>query len=139
MNKSFRFKDYRRRSDILFFLGLAVFATIWIKFIGCPLRRLFGIPCAGCGMTRAVVALLHGNFHLAWHYHPLVYSLPIVFSAIIFQAKMSKKALAAFWSITFIIFTAVYLFRLFGNSEIIEIDFANSAVYSLFDKLLRRF
>lgn len=139
MNKKFRLKNHDLVSDILFFLILAVFAIIWIMFIGCPLRRVFGIPCAGCGMTRAVLALLHGDFNLAWHYHPLVYSLPVVFSAIIFQTKMSKKSLWFFWSIILIIFTAVYLFRLFGNSEIVKIDFANSAVYSLFDKLLRRF
>lgn len=85
-------------------------------------------------MTRAVIALFHGNFSLAWHYHPLVYSLPIVFSAIAFQNKMSKKAIAVFWSVMFALFTVVYLFRLFGNSDVIYIDFANSAVYSLFDK-----
>lgn len=137
MNNDFRFKNQKLFSNILFSSGLLIFAFLWVKLVGCPLRRIFGIPCAGCGMTRAVIALFHGDFSLAWHYHPLVYSLPIVFSAIAFQNKMSKKALVVFWSLMFVLFTAVYFFRLFGNSEIVEIDFANSAVYSLFDKLFQ--
>lgn len=134
MNNEFRLKNQKLFSNILFFFGLLIFAFLWVKHIGCPLRRIFGVPCAGCGMTRAVIALFHGNFSLAWHYHPLVYLLPIVFSAIVFQNKMSKKAIAVFWSVMFTLFTVVYLFRLFGNSDVIYIDFANSAVYSLFDK-----
>lgn len=30
-------------------------------FPGCPTKTLFGIDCPGCGSTRAVYALIHGN------------------------------------------------------------------------------
>jgi hypothetical protein len=39
----------------------------------CPLAGLLGWPCPGCGLTRAGLALLHGQFAVAWRFHPLVY------------------------------------------------------------------
>ena len=41
----------------------------------CPLHLLAGIPCPGCGMTRACLALAQGNPALAWQYHPLSFGL----------------------------------------------------------------
>ena len=35
----------------------------------CPLLRTTGIPCPGCGLTRAVMLLLHGEFREALHFH----------------------------------------------------------------------
>jgi hypothetical protein len=33
----------------------------------CQFHRLTGLNCPGCGMTRALYALLHGNFSTALH------------------------------------------------------------------------
>ncbi len=37
----------------------------------CPAALFFGVPCPGCGLTRATVAMLHGELGTALHYHPL--------------------------------------------------------------------
>ncbi len=37
----------------------------------CPFRRLTGWPCPGCGMTRALNALAHGQWEAALSLHPL--------------------------------------------------------------------
>jgi hypothetical protein len=37
----------------------------------CPFRLLTGLPCPGCGMTRSVVALAHGDLQSSLFYHPL--------------------------------------------------------------------
>jgi hypothetical protein len=37
----------------------------------CPIFELTHYQCPGCGMTRALAALLHGQFLLSWHYNPL--------------------------------------------------------------------
>ena len=38
----------------------------------CSLRTMTGIPCIGCGGTRAMKALAHGEFVAAVKYNPLV-------------------------------------------------------------------
>lgn len=51
----------------LYFLILyAVFGTI------CPIKALTGIPCPGCGMTRALGLLLTGQFARSFQMHPLL-------------------------------------------------------------------
>ena len=43
----------------------------------CPIKALFGLPCPGCGMTRAVLSLLRGDVAGAFWMHPLVFLLPV--------------------------------------------------------------
>ena len=38
----------------------------------CPVAALSGYPCPGCGLTRATLALLSGQWAAALRYHPLV-------------------------------------------------------------------
>lgn len=50
-----------------------------VDFPLCPMRHVFGIPCPGCGLTRATESLLVGDFAVALAHHPLVpVVLPVV-------------------------------------------------------------
>ena len=53
---------------ILVFGGImqAVFGSI------CPMRAITGLPCPGCGMTRAAISLLRGRWDLVLQYNVLV-------------------------------------------------------------------
>jgi hypothetical protein len=42
----------------------------------CPFKLILGLPCPGCGMTRSVVTLLHGDLAASAYFHPL--GLPLV-------------------------------------------------------------
>lgn len=76
----------RVRRDWIVLLGLsAVFViSAWWRpaelpsIIACPFRALTGLPCPGCGMTRAFCALGHGEWRLALQYNALS---PLVFLA----------------------------------------------------------
>lgn len=56
--------------------GLAVLAAagalIAVDGYLCPFAALTGWPCPGCGLTRASLALLQGQFERALQLHPLV-------------------------------------------------------------------
>ena len=46
---------------------------------GCPFHFLTGLHCPGCGSTRCLHALLHGDVAAAWAMNPLlVLALPVV-------------------------------------------------------------
>ncbi len=36
----------------------------------CTMRRLAGIDCPGCGLTRCFISLAHGDLAAAWSYNP---------------------------------------------------------------------
>ncbi len=41
----------------------------------CLFRAFSGLPCPGCGLTRALIALLHGDPAAAFAYHPYSFVL----------------------------------------------------------------
>ena len=41
----------------------------------CSSRLLFGINCPGCGLTRAFIAISHGQFQAAWNFNPASFAV----------------------------------------------------------------
>lgn len=52
-------------------LYAAVTQLLFDRF--CPMLILTGLPCPGCGMTRALFLALTGRFARAWEFQPPVY------------------------------------------------------------------
>ncbi len=80
-----------RLFDLLVFVlltGLGVAAIAAPNFVlqyspPCIFNYFFGFNyCWGCGLTRATLAVLDGNFEVAWHLNRLIF---IVLPLIIFQ------------------------------------------------------
>jgi len=46
----------------------------------CPFKRITGLPCPFCGMTRATLAMGGGHWHRAFELHPFA---PIVLAGIV--------------------------------------------------------
>jgi hypothetical protein len=45
-------------------------ATLAAGPVLCPLRRMTGLPCPGCGLTRSCAACFHGDLGLSVSFHP---------------------------------------------------------------------
>ena len=52
-------------------IGGAVWLGLGLPGLRCPFLAVTGYPCLTCGATRCTIALLHGNFFLAWSWNPL--------------------------------------------------------------------
>ncbi|WP_461812048.1 DUF2752 domain-containing protein [Faecalimonas sp.] len=63
---------------------------------GCPFVALTGFPCAACGLTRAFVYFIKGEWIQAWNMHPAIF--PIIFLSIAFvvQRYFRKSSLKGF-------------------------------------------
>lgn len=76
---------------ILLVIGIYVFLSSHIKY-DCPIKKIFGIYCAGCGGTRMLKSLLAFQFYKAFRYNSIIFiliiiSVPIVIYKIIIYIK----------------------------------------------------
>ncbi len=71
--------------------GIAALAlALYVLDIGCVFRLVTGIPCPGCGMTRAWLAALRGDFAAAVAYHPLFWAVPVAFALVFAQERHAR-------------------------------------------------
>jgi hypothetical protein len=65
-------------------LGLLLALAPYFELVRCPWAALLGLPCPGCGLTRAAGLLLRGDLRGALQLHPLSPLLvPIVVVALV--------------------------------------------------------
>lgn len=57
----------------------------------CILLRFVGIPCPGCGMTRAVLSAIRLDFISAFKLHPMFWSMPILYLYFLTDGKLIKN------------------------------------------------
>lgn len=112
---------------IVAFCGLLI-----ITDIGCPIRYLTGIPCAGCGMTRAWWELIHLNFREAYMYHPLFWMPPIVCLIILMKRKIPTNIYTIIVGICICAFIVVYGIRLIHPDDIIVIELKSGELSKIF-------
>ena len=74
--------------------ALAVLVLPELLGTACLLRSTTGLPCPGCGGTRAVKALLfHRDIIAAWRFHPLIFIAPPMLAAMF----LAQRARSRFW------------------------------------------
>ncbi|PHS36141.1 MAG: hypothetical protein COA82_02370 [Alkaliphilus sp.] len=78
----------------------------------CFSKNVTGIPCPGCGLTRAFESLIKGDVKSAFYYHPLFAFIPItaVLAVLLRFSKSEKIKKNVNYVLCFIIFLFVMLF-----------------------------
>jgi len=77
----------------------------------CPLRRVTGVPCAFCGMTRAVTAAVHGDFGASLFFNPGGL-LIIALAVLLLVAWRWRRAVVPVWAVlTF--FALLWAYQIF--------------------------
>jgi hypothetical protein len=76
------------------FVGVLASASVLLVAaqVPCGFARMFGVPCPGCGSTRAMLALAHGDLHGLVHYNPLAPLMTLLLVALAGQALASVLA-----------------------------------------------
>ena len=67
--------------------------------IACPLRSLTGVPCPFCGMTRAVVAAVHGNILGSLAFNPGGIIVLLLAVVAIFRPALLTRVRPPVWSL----------------------------------------
>ena len=104
-------------------LAYALLAVVGILLldVGCVFRRITGIPCPGCGMTRAHLAALRLDFRAAFYYHPLWFlPVPLMLCQAVklggvFRKPQWNTAAAVFLLVLVLGVYAVRMIRCFPN------------------------
>lgn len=119
-----------------------VFALIAVFYLicHCPFKWFFGIPCPGCGMLRACLSLIKLDFSAAFAYHPLVFlMIPVGIYLLLKRLgvfSFKKRTETAFLIVLAVIFGSVYFIRLFGDSQVVKIDFNSSVLHKIITLIL---
>jgi len=124
----------RRSRQLVAWAGAVVLVGIYLS-IGCPLRFFTGVCCPGCGMTRAVLALLRLDFSGALREHPLVVLLPFAAAWLVLRClgrRMPKKQEQFCTVCVAAAFLAVYFIRLFLGDPLVKPDFSSSVFHKIF-------
>jgi hypothetical protein len=120
-------------------LAMAAGVAAYLLLVrACPVQWLFGVPCPGCGMTRAHLALLRLDFADALYYHPLVF---VTLPALLYLAHQDawklpggRRARRILLAALCAAFLGVYLVRLFLLPDSpLQIDWENAALHRLFE------
>lgn len=119
------------RQNLHIILLFAAMAAFYLTH-GCPFRFFTGISCPGCGMSRAVLALLKLDIGLAIEMHPLVFLLPVAAAVYFLRKRIPKKAMTALCVTALVLLTAVYIVRLNGQSNVVYADFESGLIYKFF-------
>ena len=72
-------------------LILLLYLLMYALDTTCIVKSILGIPCPGCGMTRAVVSALRLDLAAAFRLHPMFWSLPLLVLYFLYDGHLFKN------------------------------------------------
>lgn len=131
-------KDVVKKMIVIILAIILGISILNIIGIGCPILFFTGIPCMGCGITRAFLSLLKGDFISAFRYHPLILLVPFLCFLMFDESKPNKeskwykvKNIAIYVIVA--LFIIVYLIRVFIIKDpIVQINIKDGLLYKIY-------
>ncbi len=72
--------------------GYLLFALMMNRLgVRCLFLQFLHFPCPGCGMTRALISLMHFDLAAAFSYHPMVFLLPLMYLWFLLDGNVFPK------------------------------------------------
>lgn len=102
-----------RRGALLLALAAVLVAAVRCG-MPCVFRRLTGVICPSCGMSRAWLAVLRLELREAFSYHPMFWVVPIFAALFLFRERVATRAGKAVLFGLLIAYLVCYLLRLLG-------------------------
>ena len=108
--------------DILAYKMLGVVLIIYYLFSElifsafCPSVIVIGFPCPGCGMTRACLFVLTGQFERAWNINPMIFGWVLFAFYGVVQRYFLGKKVKGWKTILALLATAMiglYIYRMY--------------------------
>lgn len=126
----------KRYTKCLWVLAACAVYGAWVCLGGgCIFRWITGIPCPGCGISRAYISAAGLNIRQALIYHPMFWSVPAGLYFLFRYEKTGKNkyqiwlcGLAAVWIL-------VYLIRLLNHHPVVQIQWDRGCLYKIYDYL----
>lgn len=112
-------------------IGCVMAVLLYVKWIGCPIRFITGIPCAGCGMTRAWMAVLRLDFKAAYHYHPLYPLPPIAVVVFLLRKQIPPNFYRGMMYAAIALFVGVYLYRMRCGDDVLAIELQKGVIFQI--------
>lgn len=105
------FRPVRAWKDKLIVSVMLAAVVIGRKVFGisCPFYALSGFPCPTCGMTRAWLSVLSFDFEAAFAYHPLFWTVPLLYVCFLYDGRLFRTAWAN--TLLYIVIGAAFLIR----------------------------
>jgi hypothetical protein len=99
----------------------------------CLFKNVFGVPCPGCGMTRAFLSLMKLDIATGFYYHPL-FILPVLIAAVfVFKKKRIGKLIFennTLWLFVLMVVLSVWVIRMIQLfPDIPPMDIYKNAVF----------
>ncbi|MBO5159775.1 MAG: DUF2752 domain-containing protein [Lachnospiraceae bacterium] len=114
----------------------ALYIVLHILDIGCPIKFITGISCAGCGMTRAWLSVLKLNFSEAFTFHPLYWIIPLVGIFLFCRKRIPRVAASFITGSLIVLFVTVYIIRMINPEDtVVKIDFYESAIWYIIERV----
>ena len=103
-------------------ITILIFIGAFILKIECPIHKLTGLYCPGCGITRMFISLFKLKFYQAFRYNPLLFLYLIIFGLYclyyLILKKIGKEPIKISNKFLYVIICITILFGILRNIDL---------------------